>query len=90
MDQQGLGAHWHSLGNSIARKIPTPVGAWTNNLIIFIMYMSVPPFISSAQLVSHKSVAPGTILRGSQLIHLGDALLEFLVLTLLVAVSLIL
>jgi hypothetical protein len=41
-------------------------------------------------LVSHKSVAPGTILRGSQLIHLGDALLEFLVLALLVAVSLIL
>lgn len=36
------------------------------------------------------SVAPGTVLSSPQLVHLGNALLEFLVLALLVAVSLVL
>lgn len=36
------------------------------------------------------SIAPGTVLSSSQLVHLGNALLEFFILALLVAVSLIL
>lgn len=36
------------------------------------------------------SIAPSTILRSPEFVHLGDALLELLILALLVAVSLLL
>jgi hypothetical protein len=36
------------------------------------------------------SIAPGTVLSSSQFVHLGNALLELIILALLVAVSLIL